>query len=104
MSPSSGSDNPWRGVSIYQDPALTNGVDESWGPGANINLDGLLYLPNAALTISGNAASGNSACTKIVTKQFTTNGSVNLNFAQTVSGCASLGLKQYIGASAYLAG
>jgi Flp pilus assembly protein TadG len=104
LSPSSGSDNPWQGVSIYQDPALTSGVDESWGPGANINVDGLLYLPNAGVTISGNAASGNSACTKIVTKQFTTNGSVNLNFSQMDSGCASLGLKQYKGASAYLAG
>jgi Flp pilus assembly protein TadG len=104
LSPSSGSDSPWQGVSIYQDPALTNGVDESWGPGANINVDGLLYLPNADLTISGNAASGNSGCTKIVTRQFTTNGSVNLNFSQTASGCTSLRLKQYIGASAYLAG
>jgi hypothetical protein len=104
LSPSTGVDTPWQGVSLYQDPALTNAVDESWGPGANINIDGLLYLPNAALTISGNAASGNTGCTKIVTKQFTTNGSVNLNFSQTTSSCTSLGLKQYIGASAYLAG
>jgi hypothetical protein len=104
LSPSSGSDNPWQGVAIYQDPTLTNGVDDSWGPGTNINVDGLVYLPNADLTISGNAASGNSECTKMVTKQLTTNGSVTLNFSQSVSGCTSLGLKQYIGASAYLAG
>jgi hypothetical protein len=30
-----------------------------------------------------------------VTNTFTTNGSVNLNFAQVASGCSALGMQQY---------
>jgi len=95
LSPSTSANNPWRGIALYQDPKLTTGVDETWGPGATFNADGVVYLPNASLTISGSSASNNSQCTKIVTNTFTTNGSVNLNFAQSSAGCSALGMQQY---------
>jgi hypothetical protein len=95
LSPSTGAGNPWRGIALYQDPNLMTSVNESWGPGATFNADDVVYLPNANLTISGSSASNNSQCTKIVTNTSTTNGSVNLNFAQVTAGCSALGMQQY---------
>ncbi len=93
LSPGKDTANPWRGVGIYQDPALTTGVDISWGPGANLYADGLLYFPNSDATISGNATSNSSNCTKMVVNTLTSNGAVDLK--QSDSGCADIGLKQY---------
>ena len=42
MSPPTASNDPWQGVAMYQDPSLTNSVDDSWGPGATLNMDGLV--------------------------------------------------------------
>lgn len=92
LSPPTGADNPWRGVSLYLDPKLTKTVDNTWGPGAALNADGLVYLGTSNVTTNGNAASGNSKCTKFVVNTFRTNGSINLNFAQ--QNCAAIGLKQ----------
>jgi hypothetical protein len=95
ITPSLGTSNPWRGVSIYQDPALTNAVDENWGPGATLNVDGVVYLPNANVTIHGNPSSNSPLCAKFVINTLTSDGSVNLN--QTAQGCASLGVQQWAG-------
>lgn len=95
LSPPTGAGNPWRGVSLYQNPALTNGVDHNWGPGATFNADGVVYLPNSDLVMRGNGASNISQCTKIVTNSFRTNGAVDLNFAQTTTGCKNLGVTQW---------
>ena len=97
LSPVTGTGNPWRGVSLYQDPNQTTAVNNSWGPGATLNLDGIAYLPYANLTTKGNSASSNSQCSKIVLNTLTTNGSINLSFAHTSAGCATLGVKQYAG-------
>jgi Flp pilus assembly protein TadG len=102
LSPSTGSSNPWQGISLYQNPSLTNGVDDSWGPGATFNADGVVYLPKANFTTRGNAGSGISQCTVIVTNTFTTNGSINLSFSQSTKGCSDLGVKQYTGSGLYL--
>jgi type II secretory pathway pseudopilin PulG len=93
----------WQGISLYQDPALTSNVDDTWGPGATFNADGVVYLPHANLVIHGSSASNNSLCTKLVVNSFTTNGSVNLDFAQTNSGCTSLGMKQWTDTPIHLA-
>lgn len=93
LTPGRDAANPWQGVGMYQDPALTTGVDISWGPGANLFADGLLYFPNSDATISGNATSNSSDCTKLVVNTITSNGAVNLK--QSDSGCADIGLKQY---------
>src|SRR5262249_44107903 len=53
LSPSTAAGNPWQGISLYQDPSLTTGVDHTWGPSTTFNADGVIYLPNANLTISG---------------------------------------------------
>ncbi|MFL5170331.1 MAG: TadE/TadG family type IV pilus assembly protein [Microvirga sp.] len=102
LSPPTGVNNPWRGVSVYQDPALTFQVDADWGPGATLNADGLVYLPKADLKIHGNPSSNNPICTKLVLNSFTSSGSVNLN--QTAQGCENLGVKQWKGPGARITG
>ncbi len=52
-------------------------------------------LPNANMTLRGIAGSGNYRCSKIVSKTFTTNGSVVLNFAQSDAGCTTIGMKRW---------
>lgn len=94
LSPPISDDNPWKGIALYQDPVLTN-VDNDWGPGATFNADGIVYLPNSDLEMQGIAGSGNYRCSKIVTKTFTTKGSVSLDFAQVKAGCESISMKQW---------
>src|SRR5215208_5409450 len=102
LSPPTGVNNPWRGVSVYQDPALTFQVDADWGPGATLNAEGLVYLPKADLKIHGTPSSNNPICTKVVLNSFTSSGSVNLN--QTAQGCENLGVKQWKGPGARITG
>src|SRR5439155_6994020 len=64
LSPPTDAANPWQGVSLYQDPKLTSQVDDKWGPGANFNADGLVYLGNSNVVTDGNTSSSNSKCTK----------------------------------------
>lgn len=108
VSPSTDPNNPWQGIAIYQDPILTNGVDnvwgvtDSWGPGAIFNADGVVYLPRSNVTFHGSGASNNSRCTKLVVNTFTTDGSTNLNFAQS-GGCTTLGVHQWVAVPLHLA-
>ena len=95
ISPPTTVNNPWQGFSLYQDPALTNGINNTWGPGANFFADGIVYLPKSNVVMSGNAASSNQHCTKIVANTFTTNGSVNLDFAQNEQSCIDLGVRRW---------
>ncbi len=93
ISPAQDSANPWRGVAIYQDPAITENVNLTWGPGANIFADGVLYFPNSSVTMSGNMGSKGSNCTKLIVHDFTSNGAVALS--QSITDCATLGMSQY---------
>jgi len=93
VAPGTDASNPWRGIGIYQDPALTTGIDINWGPGANLHADGVLYFGNANVTMSGNMNSGGSSCTKLITSTFTSNGAVALS--QSTSACSAIGLTQY---------
>ena len=108
VSPSTNSANPWVGISIYQDPVLTNtdsawGVDDTFGPGATFNADGVVYLPRSNVTWHGSGASNNNKCTKFVFNTFTTDGSVNLNFAQSSGGCTTLGVQQWVAVPLHIA-
>lgn len=94
ISPPKQNGNPWQGIAIYQDPALTANIDMNWGPGATLSVDGVMYFPNANMTIRGNADSGGSECTKLVVNDMTLNGSVNLK--QSIAGCQDIGIKQYV--------
>ena len=95
LSPSIGTDNPWKGIALYQDPALTFKVANDWGPGATFKADGVVYLPNSDLETQGVAQSNNYKCSKVVTKSFTTKGSVSLSFAQEKDGCKAISMKQW---------
>jgi hypothetical protein len=102
LSPPLDPSNPWQGVALYQDPKLTNNVDNKWGPGADFNADGLVYLGNSNVVTDGNTASSNAKCSKFVMNSFTTNGKVSLDFDQTVASCAAIGLKQWGGIVVHL--
>jgi hypothetical protein len=95
MSPPTNADNPFRGIAIYQDPALTYKVANGWGPGATLNIDGVIYLPNSDVELQGVANSSTNNCTKLVTKTFTTKGSVSLDFSQVTAGCKLIGMQQW---------
>jgi Putative Flp pilus-assembly TadE/G-like len=95
ISPPTNSDNPWKGIAIYQNPALTYKVANDWGPGAVLRVDGVIYLPNSDVELQGNAASNADQCTKLVTKTFTTKGSVSMDFSQVTAGCRIIGMPQW---------
>jgi len=95
ISPPTTASNPWQGFSLYQDPTLTNGVNNTWGPGANFFADGIVYLPNSSLVMHGNAGSSSQRCTKLIANTFESKGSVNLNFEQTEQSCTDLGVKKW---------
>jgi Flp pilus assembly protein TadG len=102
LSPPTDAANPWQGVAVYQDPKLTYRVDDTWGPGASFNADGLVYLGNANVVTDGDTASSNSKCTKFVMNQFTTDGHVDLNMSQSTATCSAIGLKQWGGITVHL--
>ncbi|HET7681948.1 MAG TPA: TadE/TadG family type IV pilus assembly protein [Xanthobacteraceae bacterium] len=95
LTPPTNPDNPWKGIAIYQDPALTYRVANNWGPGATFNVDGVVYLPNSNVEMQGVAASNNYKCSKLVSKTFTTKGAVSLDFSQVTSGCKTIGMQQW---------
>jgi hypothetical protein len=95
IEPSQTSTNPWKGVAIYVDPKLTSVVDMTWGPGATLKADGLIYMPNTNLTMNGNGISNNSKCTKFAVNTFTSNGNIDLSFLDP--GCTTLGVNQWPG-------
>ena len=95
VSPPTDPENPWRGISLYQDPALTKGVDNDWGPGATFNIDGVVYLPQSDLLMRGIAGSGLSGCTKMIVNTLRTNGAVDIAFRQDEEVCARLGVSRW---------
>jgi Flp pilus assembly protein TadG len=85
VSGSIGTSNPWAGLALYQDPRSSEVISSTWGPGATLTVDGINYMPRMDITLSGNAATGSSACSKLVSYAFRINGGVNLQ--QTASKC-----------------
>lgn len=85
-------DDPWRGVAIYQDPALNTGVsfteagnDPTW------NITGLAYFPKADIGFSGivSKASNGTQCFVLVAYTVTIGGTAQI-LANTE--CDALGL------------
>ena len=67
----------WSGVAMYQDPSLTSGVNISAaGNSPAWSITGLVYLPNASVTLSGavNKSSYGKSCFVLVVKDITVNG------------------------------
>lgn len=90
--PGQSSTSPWKGVAMYQDPAITNktsftytGNDPTW------NITGLVYLPKADLTFSGivNKSSNGTSCFVLVSYTVLVNGTGQI-FANT--DCEAAGL------------
>jgi len=92
QAPTSG---PWSGVAIYQDPNLSTGVDVTYkGNNPAWDITGLVYLPNADVTLSGavNKSSNGAACMVMVAKSVLINGTGSF-YDQTPAGCNLAGLK-----------
>jgi hypothetical protein len=71
----------WKGVAIYQDPALTTGVDVSAaGNSPTWDITGLVYLPHANVTFSGavNKSSNGKSCFVLVVDNITINGTADI--------------------------
>ena len=67
----------WHGFAIYQDPALTSGVDLSAaGNSPTWDVSGVIYMPNADLQFSGsvNKSSNGLDCFVLVDSTFQSNG------------------------------
>jgi hypothetical protein len=89
QAPSSG---PWSGMAIYQDPAITNGVNiYEAGNSPTWDITGMVYLPNASVTFSGavNKSSNGASCFGIVANNLTINGTGSI---LAHGGCADAGL------------
>ena len=95
LNPPSSSTSPWRGISIFYDPALTSGVDVDIGPGGSLVFDGVIYMPNSNLTFHGNTSSGAIGCSKLIVNTFTTSGSGSLSFSRNSNACATAGVNQF---------
>jgi len=102
LSPATSAGNPWRGISLYQDPELTKSIDNDWGGGATLIPDGVVYLPKSNITLSGNATSNINNCTKVVANTIRINGAVSVQFGQSTAGCAKLGVAQWSETSVFL--
>jgi len=82
----------WSGVAIYQDPALTTGVDISAaGATPNWDISGLVYLPHSSVLFSGavNNSSNGASCFGLVVDNITINGTGEI---LKTGGCAAAGL------------
>src|SRR6185437_9540379 len=82
----------WSGIAIYQNPALTTGVDISAaGNSPAWNISGLVYLPHSSVTFSGavNKSSNGASCFGMVVDNITINGTGEI---LKTGGCAAAGL------------
>ena len=90
--------NPWRGIAMYVDPALTANIDDDFGPGASLAFDGVVYMPHTNLTFHGNTQSSTGQCSTLVVNSFTSNGSGSITFSQSTSACLSAGVATQVNA------
>jgi hypothetical protein len=85
-------------MAIYQDPALTTGVNVSAaGNSPAWNISGAIYLPHSSVTFSGavNKSSQGFRCFTMVVDNLTVNGTADI-FAQD-NQCDQAGLKMPTG-------
>jgi hypothetical protein len=85
------------GIAIYQDPAITNGVDITYkGNNPAWDITGGVYLPNSNVTMSGdvNKSSNGADCFVMIAHTILINGTSNI-YQQSpyAAGCKTAGLK-----------
>lgn len=92
--------NPWLGMGLYLDPSLTNGINLVWKNNNEIKTDGVIYMPNSAVTLSGDASTTSvSSCAKLVFGTLSITSSANVNLNHGTSACTTLGVKQWSSAT-----
>jgi Flp pilus assembly protein TadG len=82
----------WKGVAVYDDPALTTGVDITYaGNSPTWAITGLVYLPHASVTFKGavNKSSNGASCFLLVVDNITIDGTGSI---LATGGCAAAGL------------
>jgi hypothetical protein len=90
--PDATSTSAWKGVAVYQDPAVSANTSFTYsGNAPTWNITGLVYLPTANVNFAGvvNKAADGVSCFVIVTYTMLVNGTAQI-FANT--DCASAGL------------
>jgi Flp pilus assembly protein TadG len=102
------SSNPWAGIAVFIDPALTQNVnntwgieweDDTWGPGASFFFDGVAYMPYTDLTIHGNTQSGANKCSLLVTHSFVADGTATITYYQSPGACSKAAVQALVPAS-----
>jgi Putative Flp pilus-assembly TadE/G-like len=86
---------PWAGVTIYQDPSLTTGVDVSAaGNSPTWNITGLVYMPHATLTLKGaiDKSTNGKSCLVMVADNFQISGNGGI-MKTDIGQCTQAGLK-----------
>lgn len=86
---------PWAGVTIYQDPSLTTGVDVSAaGNSPTWNITGLVYMPHATLTLKGaiDKSTNGKSCLVMVADNFQISGNGGI-MKTDIGQCTQTGLK-----------
>jgi Flp pilus assembly protein TadG len=86
----------FSGVALYQNPSLTTGVNYTYaGNSPTWNISGLVYTPNADVTLSGaiNKSANGAVCLVLVGKDIRINGTGSI-YAQSPAGagCVAAGL------------
>jgi Flp pilus assembly protein TadG len=94
--PDASTSSPWKGVAVYQDPALPagSGVNiTNAGNSPNWNITGLFYAPNAAITLKGDIKQSTNglACFSLVDDTFVLKGAVSI-YNNSQSQCSAAGL------------
>jgi len=91
--PVAGTTTPWVGVALYQDPALTSGVDmTAAGNAPTWNISGLIYAPHSNMQFSGVVDKANNGleCFVLVDYTFQSNGTGTI--LENQSQCAQQGV------------
>jgi hypothetical protein len=90
----------WKGVAIYQDPALTTNVDiAAAGNAPTWDISGLVYLPHSSVALSGAINKGGIGlrCFELVVDNLLVNGTTSI--FKDNNQCAAAGLDQPRGGS-----
>lgn len=91
---------PWSGMALYQDPALTSGVDISAaGNSPTWDITGVAYFPHASVTFSGavNKSSNGYSCFNLIVDDLLINGTGSI---LAHGECAKAGVTQPTGQAA----
>ena len=83
----------WSGVAIYQNPALTSGVDMSnAGNAPTWNISGLIYVPKSNLTFKGVVDKANNGLECFILVDYTFHSGGTGTILENQSQCADYGL------------